>query len=77
MASAKIGVIIGIIILIAGIAVISSSSETNSNDNQEISQSTQAENPEDIEPEAHDFYLDEEGNKVIVINTGDSLSIGE
>ena len=77
MAKAKIGIIIGIIILIVGIAVISSSSETNSNDNQEISQSTLAENSENIESEADDFYINEEGRKVFVRNAGDSLTIDD
>ena len=77
VASVKIGVIIGIIIVIAGIAIISSSSEMNSDDNQGITQDTQTNNTENIESEAHDFYIDEEGRKVIVINAKDSLSIDD
>ena len=72
MASAKIGLIIGIIILIAGIAIISSSSEMNPDNSKET---TQADKPENIESEEYDYYINEEGRKVLVINTGDSLSI--
>ena len=75
MASAKIGIIIGIIILIAGIVVISS--EMNPDENQEITQDTQPDEIEDVDAEEYDFYINEEGKKVIVVNTGDSLSIGE
>ena len=74
VASAKIGVIIGIIIVVAGIAIISSSSEMNSDDNQEV---TQTNNTENIESEVYDSYIDEEGRKVIVINVKDSLSIDD
>lgn len=74
MASAKIGIIIGIIVLIAGIAIISSSSEMNPDENQEITQNAQT---EDVETEEYDSYINEEGKKVIMVNTGDSLSIGE
>ena len=74
MASAKLGVIIGIIILIAGIAIILSSSEINPDNSKEI---TQTDKPENIESEEYDYYINEEGRKVLVINTGDVLSIEE
>ena len=79
VASAKIGVIIGIIIVVAGIAIISSSSEMNSDDNPEIRVNSGDEIiiTENIDSEAHDFYIDEEGRKVIVINVKDSLSIDD
>ena len=77
MASAKIGIIIGIIILIAGIAIISSSYEMNPDESQEITQNTQPDEIEDADTGEYDFYINEDGKKVIVVNTGDSLSIGE
>ena len=51
--------------------------EMNSDDNQEITQDIQTDEIEDADTGAYDFYINEDGKKVIVVNTGDALSIGE
>ncbi len=72
MASAKIGIIIGIIVvIIVGVVSLSFDPEI-----QEIPQNPQLET-EIVESEEHDFYIDDNGNKVIVIQVTDALSIDD
>ena len=76
MASVKIGIIIGVILAsIIGITLLSLSG-TNY-DNEKIPQNVQKDSSEIEESEEHDFYINEEGKKILVIKAKDSLQIDD
>lgn len=75
MASKQKGIVIGTIV--AAIAMVLLAYSFMAVDPQPVISETPQDNITDVDSQDHESYINEEGRKVIVIETGDSLSIGE
>ena len=75
MVSTKIGIAVGVAIAIIGGIAIFTTSDTNS-ESTPISEENTA-TPEIIESDNGNYYINDEGRKVFVIEARDSLQINE
>lgn len=75
MVSTKIGIAVGVAIAIIGGIAIFATSDTNS-ESTPISEENTA-TPEIIESDNGNYYINDEGRKVFVIEARDSLQINE
>ena len=75
MVSTKIGIAVGVAIAVIGGIAIFATSDTNS-ESTPISEENTA-TPEIIESDNGNYYINDEGRKVFVIEARDSLQINE